>query len=161
VLTVGGAAGTLGGRGCDATAKMTSFVDSLRLPRTALPLTNAMTASAHTVMVVEDEGDIREALAEILTDEGYTVVTAQDGQIALDLLAIGVKPNVILTDLMMPRLNGLELIKILHAAKHVPIPIVVVSANRGYDADDLGVAAVLRKPVDLAGLLATIKQTAG
>jgi CheY-like chemotaxis protein len=114
---------------------------------------------AATVMVVEDDHDIRDSLTVALADAGYQVVDASNGRIALDRLTIA-EPTVILLDLMMPVLNGLEFLvefrkNVRWAAR---IPVIVASANRGYDADDLGIFDVLRKPLDLDDLLDTVRR---
>ena len=107
-------------------------------------------------MVVEDDHDIRDSLAVALTDAGYAVVDASNGQVALDRLAT-TEPAVILLDLMMPVLNGLEfLVEFRKNPSWARIPIIVASANRGYDASDLGTFAVLRKPIDLDDLLESV-----
>jgi CheY-like chemotaxis protein len=111
-----------------------------------------------TVMVVEDDHDIRDSLTVALSDAGYEVIDASNGRVALDRLAIA-EPKVILLDLMMPVLNGLEfLVEFRKNARWARIPIIVASANRGYDADDLGTFAVLRKPLELDDLLDWVKR---
>ena len=61
-----------------------------------------------TILLVEDDFDVREALAETLRDEGYAVECAVDGEQALDYLRGGGRPGLILLDLMMPRMSGSE-----------------------------------------------------
>jgi DNA-binding response OmpR family regulator len=109
-------------------------------------------------MVVEDDHDIRDSLEIALTDAGYDVVDASNGRVALDRLAMSL-PGVILLDLMMPVLNGLEfLVEFRKNPLWKKIPIIVASANRGYDAADLGTFAVLRKPLDLDTLLDSVSE---
>ena len=85
----------------------------------------------HLVLVVDDDPDIRESLSEVLTDEGYQVVTAVDGRDALaKLRGEGAAASVILLDLMMPVMSGVQ----FYAEKQrdpqlSPIPVVVVSAD--------------------------------
>jgi two-component system, chemotaxis family, chemotaxis protein CheY len=106
------------------------------------------------VLVVDDDFDIREALSDVLASEGYSVVTAADGEEALDRLRGGIRPDVMLLDLMMPRVSGVEVIDALRKDESLrQIPVVVCSANRGYGPDDLGVHDVLRKPVSVEELL--------
>ena len=114
------------------------------------------------VLIVDDDPDIRDALGECLRYEGYGVHAAVDGRDALDRLEFGLRPDVILLDLMMPVLNGFD---VLQALKNRPdwktIPVVVVSANRGYEAEDLeGAVSILRKPVNVDRLIAVVEQAA-
>jgi len=111
-------------------------------------------AGPDVVLVVDDDYDIREALSDVLASEGYSVVTAADGGEALERLRGGVRPAVMLLDLMMPRVSGVEVIDALRKDESLSqIPVVVCSANRGYGPDDLGVHDVLRKPVSVEELL--------
>ena len=112
------------------------------------------------VLIVDDDPDIRDAVEECLRYEGYDVHSAADGRDALDRLEYGLRPAVILLDLMMPVLNGFD---VLEALKSRPewksIPVVIVSANRGYEAEDLsGAVSILRKPVNVDRLLAAVEQ---
>jgi len=109
------------------------------------------------VLVVDDDFDIREALSDVLASEGYSVLTAADGGEALERLRGGVRPAVMLLDLMMPRVSGVEVIDALRKDESLSkIPVVVCSANRGYGPDDLGVHDVLRKPVSVEELLEAV-----
>jgi CheY-like chemotaxis protein len=107
----------------------------------------------HTILVVEDDAEIRELVAEVLVADGYDVVKAANGQEALDYLQTGSpKPCVILLDLMMPVLSGPELIEIM-AEDHnlAALPVVVVSAMAGRGTAP-GVRRFLKKPVSSAVL---------
>jgi CheY-like chemotaxis protein len=112
------------------------------------------------VLLVEDDVAISEAFAQILEDEGYNVARALNGQIALDYLrAGGLRPQVILLDLMMPVLNGYEFrAEQLRDPGIADIPVIVVSADRGAKlaAGTLRVQHVLVKPVDIGRLLDTV-----
>jgi CheY-like chemotaxis protein len=116
--------------------------------------------SRRDVLIVDDDPDIRDAVGECLRYEGYDVHSAADGRDALDRLEYGLRPDVILLDLMMPVLNGFD---VLEALKSRPewksIPVVIVSANRGYEAEDLsGAVSILRKPVNVDRLIAAVEQ---
>jgi len=114
-------------------------------------------AGRSVVLVVDDDFDIREALSDVLASEGYNVLTAADGSEALETLRGGIRPAVMLLDLMMPRVSGVEVIDALRKDETLlEIPVVVCSANRGYGADDLGVLDVLRKPVSVDELLKAV-----
>ena len=110
-----------------------------------------------SVLVVEDDAEVRSSVAEILELEGFAVDTAIHGQQALDKLRSGAAPSVLLLDLMMPVMNGLELLEHLRGDSELRSPpVIVLSANRGYDAEDLGVEAVVRKPFDIDALVENI-----
>jgi CheY-like chemotaxis protein len=116
--------------------------------------------SRRDVLVVDDDPDIRDAVGECLRYEGYDVHSAVDGRDALERLEYGLRPAVILLDLMMPVLNGFDVLQALQArADWKTIPVVVVSANRGYEADDLaGAVSILRKPVNVDRLIQAVEQ---
>ena len=110
-----------------------------------------------TVMVVDDDADIRSALGICLSSEGYRTTACADGREALDQLERGERPDVIVLDLMMPRVNGFEVLQALRANERwAEIPVVIVSANRGYTAEDLGAASILRTPFELDDLIAAL-----
>jgi CheY-like chemotaxis protein len=83
------------------------------------------------ILVVDDEVAIVELLAELLSDEGYQVQTAYDGRSALSLLHTGLKPKIVITDIMMPGLDGWEL---YHALREASPPddvgVILMSAGR-------------------------------
>jgi CheY-like chemotaxis protein len=110
-----------------------------------------------TVLVVDDDEDIRESLREVLEAEKYAVRTAADGKDALAVLAAATpRPSLILLDLMMPGMNGWELLKVLKAdAGFAEIPVVVLSASHSRVES---ATSVLRKPIALETLL-TVVQT--
>lgn len=113
-------------------------------------------------MVVDDDADIRHALGVCLNSEGYEVQLCIDGRDAIDRLGFGLRPAAIVLDLMMPRMNGFEVLQALRAEPGwCDIPVVIVSANRGYEANDLGVSQVLRKPFELADLIAALESVIG
>jgi two-component system phosphate regulon response regulator PhoB len=102
------------------------------------------------ILVAEDDMDIRELLALSLEFAGYDVISAADGQQAVDL-AFQEKPDLIMLDLRMPRLNGyeaLEQIKVRPELEHVP---VVILSAKGQDDEiqtglDLGAIQYILKP---------------
>lgn len=110
------------------------------------------------VLVVEDDPDIRGLLAQVLQLEGYQVSTAAHGLEALAVMA-GAPPCLILLDLMMPVMDGLEFLRRQHADERIaPIPVVVVSAYRTLVPHGIEVVA---KPVDLDLLLAAVARHCG
>src|SRR5262245_9052807 len=103
------------------------------------------------VMLVEDDRDVREAIGEVLEEEGYSVILACNGVEAIACLESSLAlPNVILLDLMMSAMDGWQFRSIQQERTHwAGIPIVVVSAdtNVAEKASQLHAAAHLRKPI--------------
>jgi len=113
------------------------------------------------VMVVEDDQEIRHALAELLREEGHTVVTCANGQEALTGLreAAGALPDVILLDLMMPGMDGWQFrLAQKRDSALAGIPVVALSADSSAKAATIDAYAFLAKPVDARALLATIER---
>jgi CheY-like chemotaxis protein len=120
--------------------------------------------TAPRVLVVEDDGLIRESLLEVLADQGYQVTGAGNGREALTALATVPRPDVILLDLMMPVMDGRSFRdEQLRDPDLAGIPVVVLSAASDVlrVAADMGAAGVLRKPVTLGALLAELRRHAG
>jgi CheY-like chemotaxis protein len=115
--------------------------------------------AAHQILVVEEDRDLRGAVGQVLEEEGYAVFSASNGLEALQLLEQG-RPCMILLDLMMPVMNGWQLLEKRKAEnKYGEIPIVVMSAYLGmpgFAVPHLPVGATLKKPLDLSRLLQTI-----
>lgn len=116
-------------------------------------------ARRRTVMVVDDDDAIREALEDVLGDEGYDVIGASDGQQALELLHGENRPSAILVDLWMPVMDGWKFLDTLLADPRLSrIPLVVLTAARDQRARDLCVAEVLTKPVQLHQVLGVLER---
>jgi CheY-like chemotaxis protein len=113
-----------------------------------------------TILLVEDDFDVREALAETLRDEGYTVDCAGDGEEALQYLRGGARPRLILLDLMMPRMSGSEfrmVQKVDPDLGHLPVVLLSADGRMEEKARALETAGAVRKPIDLAELLSVIE----
>lgn len=109
-----------------------------------------------SVVIVEDNEDIREAIAEILEDEGYDVALAEDGEHALRLLGEIARPCLLLVDLIMPNMNGWQLLNALsNDDRLATIPVVVLSAAA--KPDKLEGQTVVKKPLDLPLLLEIVR----
>ena len=104
------------------------------------------------VLIVEDEAPIAEALALIIEDAGYTAISAAHGREALELVREW-HPELVITDLMMPYLNGVDLIAALHADAEATgaaaPPVVLMTAVGPAHTRQAGADAVLRKPFDI------------
>jgi CheY-like chemotaxis protein len=114
----------------------------------------------HSVLVVEDDLDSREAMKEYLRLAGYRVAAADDGEAALQTLRAGFLPCVILLDVHMPGIDGHAFQRErLRRPELARVPVVIVSGDERVkrDAAPIGEAEeVLIKPVDLATLRTTI-----
>jgi CheY-like chemotaxis protein len=122
---------------------------------------SAATTSATTedhVLVVEDDRDLRDSLADALRLEGYAVVCAEHGEAALRHLATGARPFVILLDLMMPVMDGWtfrqELLKDSELAQ---IPVVVMTAATASRVASVEADSILFKPLEMGALVGIIQ----
>jgi CheY-like chemotaxis protein len=107
------------------------------------------------ILVVDDDADLVAFLFSILKQEGFSIVAASHGQQALDLLEHGLRPHVILIDLMLPRVSGTD---VLHHIRTDPalraIPRIVITGSD--DGGAIVADAIFRKPFDNEELIATI-----
>lgn len=126
---------------------MTSPADSAKAPGNA-------------ILIVEDDRDIAETLAEILEYNGYEALTAGNGKEALDKLRQGDRlPRLILLDLMMPVMDGWQFREAQSGDPALAsVPVIIVSAHvRAREAAvQLGAVGWLKKPVDLDTLLRAV-----
>ena len=115
------------------------------------------------ILVVEDEPDLRSLMVGLLEGDGYRAVGASNGEEALEALREGLRPCLILLDLMMPRMDGWA----FRAAQRrepslAPIPVVVVTGyGQQLAARPLGAVATLAKPFDLDKLLELVARHCG
>ena len=111
---------------------------------------------AETVVVVDDDEAVREAMVDVLADEGYAVLMARDGDEALPLLQTAPRPCVALVDLVMPNVDGWELLRAIAAVPSLR-DIALVCTTAGRDDIPRGCVGVLRKPFDEKTLLAAVR----
>jgi CheY-like chemotaxis protein len=123
-----------------------------------------------SILLIEDDDGVGPSIAHLLRDEGYEVEVATNGRIALDRLARDPLPSLILLDLMMPGMDGVEFrVRQLASARLADIPVILLSARPdvAVRAKQLLVADFLPKPLSFEALLhvvqkrATIVVTAG
>src|SRR5436309_623947 len=118
-------------------------------------------ASAQKILVIEDEPDIRKLVQYNLTQEHFNVVEAEDGEQALSLLQRE-KPNLVILDLMLPGLSGLELCKMLRQRSDTEkLPVLMLTAKAG-EADrivglEMGADDYLAKPFSPRELVARVR----
>jgi FixJ family two-component response regulator len=117
--------------------------------------------SAAHILVVDDEPDIRGLVQEILEDEGYAVVIAENGAAARRALRER-RPDLILLDIWMPDLDGISLLKEWAADDGLPCPVIMMSGlgtvETGVEATRLGAYDFLEKPYDPDRLLDTVEE---
>ena len=105
-------------------------------------------ANRDRILVVEDDRDTLSGLFMLLTHAGFSVLTAEHGAQAVDLLAHGIRPRLILLDLMMPKVTGWDVLKHLQTDPELrEIPVVVMTAAGESARPVVGADVVLRKPV--------------
>ncbi len=111
------------------------------------------------VLIVEDDEDLREMMAQLLTLEGFHAATVANGREALQYLHNGIeKPHVILLDLMMPVMDGWEFRRQQQADPSLaPVPVIVLSALDQGRASSLDAEAFLKKPLDFDRLLSLVR----
>jgi CheY-like chemotaxis protein len=109
---------------------------------------------------VDDDGSGREVLSTVIATQGFRVCTAKDGQEALDLLESGVRPDLLVIDLRLPKVSCSDLLRYAHQDPELRrIPAIIVTGLPGsvyVIADE-----VFIKPLDVARLLNSVKRLAG
>jgi CheY-like chemotaxis protein len=111
-----------------------------------------------SVLLVDDDRDIRETLGELLVEEGFRVEASWNGQTALTRLEEGFRPDVIVLDIMMPEMDGLTFRALQRSHPALAnIPIVGLTAFPPPDAD----FECLRKPVRFETLVERLRRAAG
>lgn len=113
------------------------------------------------ILVVDDSDDTREMMAKLLELESFTVVTAEDGSAGLDT-ADAERPDLIITDVNMPRMNGIEMIKRLREQDgFATVPIMAITAygnGVAKEALEAGANRAATKPIQFAELVVEIKE---
>ena len=129
------------------------------------PTVHRETMSEKTILVADDESHILNVVSLKLRNAGFRVLTASDGQEALDA-ALAERPDLLITDYHMPQLSGLELCRRLkHGATTGTMPAIMLTA-RGYHLEphelaESGILKMLSKPFSPRHLLATVHEVLG
>jgi DNA-binding response OmpR family regulator len=117
--------------------------------------------AAHTVLVIDDDPDVREALQAALEGDGYRVICAPDGEAGIARVLTD-RPDVVIVDMMMPRVSGFVVLERLKHHHRLGVPVIMLTANesdhqRAY-AEFLGVDLYLNKPIRAAQLFQSVRQ---
>jgi DNA-binding response OmpR family regulator len=111
------------------------------------------------VLIVEDDADLRDMMAQFLLLEGFRPETVANGQEALDYLRSGPTPAVILLDMMMPVMDGWEFRREQQRDPRVAnVPVIVLTALDRTRVGDIGEAAFMKKPLDFDRLLDLVRR---
>ena len=118
-----------------------------------------MRDAEHVIFVVDDDESIRESLCEIFEDEGHRALGLANGAAALEALERGLRPCLILLDLMMPIMDGWDFReRQLSHPEFASIPVVVITAAGNVDTTGLKANRVLAKPLKLEHVLHEVEQ---
>src|SRR5689334_10676163 len=116
------------------------------------------TATAKTILVADDDRELSDGLRAVLERRGYRVLQAGNGLQARDLV-YRQRPDLVILDMMMPRMGGYPVLEHFHGKKDAP-PIIMITANEGSRhkayAEYLGVVDYIRKPFAMERLLETV-----
>ena len=113
------------------------------------------------ILLVEDDQEIREAFQTILEEEGYSIYSAENGKMALEMLPSLPRPNLILLDMMMPIMDGWKFSNLLRdTSLFSDIPRVAMTAVQNNLAS-VSVRATLKKPIDIHDLIMTVERFCG
>ncbi len=118
------------------------------------------------ILVIDDETPVRSLFGQLLESAGYSVALASDGREGLRLMKQQ-KPDLIITDIMMPEMDGLELLMNIRK-QHLDVPVIAISggmktqpANFLPQAKKFGAQRVFIKPVELSALLQAVQELLG
>lgn len=116
--------------------------------------------SEHKIVLIEDDREIQTTLRTVLTGAGYNVSVASNGADGQRLIQ-GETPDLVITDMMMPRMGGFPVLEYLKTLDDPP-PVIMITANEGGRhkayAEMLGAVGYLRKPFAMDVLLETVRQ---
>lgn len=114
-----------------------------------------------SILVVDDDPDVLLALSDALSSEGYEVDRAHDGIEALEAITKR-RPDLIITDLLMPTMTGFELLAALHDDPDLAtIPTLIITAARSAESRQTAGSMILPKPLDLDRLLRAVSACTG
>jgi CheY-like chemotaxis protein len=124
-----------------------------------MDLESHLSTPRRPVLIVEDDADLREMMAQLLTLEGFDAEAVANGRDALDYLKRVDPPDLILLDLMMPVMDGWEFRRLQREDPAISaVPVVVLSALDDKRAFELEGTAFLKKPLDFDHLLELVRR---
>jgi len=103
---------------------------------------------SHSVLIVEDEPDLRRLLSVVCERAGYEVVTAENGKVGLDAIKTRAF-DLVVSDIRMPEFDGLELLQQIRGPLNLKVPVIILTGHRSADEEEamaLGASCVLHKP---------------
>jgi CheY-like chemotaxis protein len=115
--------------------------------------------TATHILVVEDDSDLRGMLVNLFTSEGFSAHGASDGEEALRLISEGA-PHLIVLDLILPWINGIEVLATVRQQPHllsVPVLVITGTATSAFDLRGFGPLRVMRKPLDVDALIPAVR----
>lgn len=116
----------------------------------------ATAIGAKPILVVDDDADIRETLSELLQEEGFLVAAVSSGTEALKRLKAGMRPGMILLDVMMPGMTGLEVLEeVMSDEAFAEIPVTIMSGTHQIEPSER--AYFLQKPINPDELLRVVQ----
>ncbi|HEY8517828.1 MAG TPA: UDP-3-O-acyl-N-acetylglucosamine deacetylase [Candidatus Binatia bacterium] len=122
-----------------------------------------MSNPSKTILVVDDEEQIRQSLRGVLSDEGFAVIEAGDGKRALELLREG-KPDLVILDVWLPEIDGIALLEQIKTT-HPDLPVIIICGHANIEAavraTRLGAIDFIEKPFSLEALLGSIERALG
>ena len=122
-------------------------------------------AVATRVLIVEDDRHIIESLTFVLERDGCEVHSALDGESALQRLRAGARPDLVILDVMLPRLNGFEVLKAIRADPALrDLPVIVLTAKGQQQdrrmAEEIGVEGFMTKPFANTDIVEAVRRAA-
>jgi two-component system, chemotaxis family, chemotaxis protein CheY len=126
-------------------------------PRTRHP-------EGRSVLVVDDDPDVRASLVDVLASAGFSVASAEHGRAALDLLRAGAPIDLILLDMMMPVMNGWQFCKERAsdpALERIPVLVLSAVSHVAGAAATVRAAGYLRKPIEVSDLVSMVQEHMG
>ena len=139
--------------------------DAEREALSAVMLEPVLPPQLQRVLIVDDDQDARELLAEVLALEGIRCMTAASGESALKLLETTPSIGLLITDLRMGHVGGLELIRQIRESERAALPVIIVSGDANVKdaiaAMHLSVVDFLLKPFDTGKLLELVRHELG